>query len=248
MAEETKLTGKEVTSSPPPAKRTVPNIVASEGPVLAIVPRTLSEALEFARVVIAANLAPESLTHEKGKPLPPDMIMSRVVAVILGGCEIGLAPMHALQTLALINGRLHLWGSGVVALVQASGQLEWRKREEIGTVPDAKTPTAKFSEDYGVRVLMKRRGQDDPYVGEYTVGDAMRGHLWMNTNKKPWIEHPKRQLFWRAFQVAAHDGFDDFLHGIGIRELAGDEPVAPLPAPVVDTSFLDSPTPAAVVP
>lgn len=233
---------EEEAQAKPPAERKaappLPDIVAG-GKVLPLVPRNIDEVLRYAKMVLLAGAVPDSLVKDGNKPLPENERIARVVSVIAAGSEVGMGPMSAMANIALINNRRYIWGQGAIAIIQSSGQLEEMTVEMIGAAPDNKTPTAQFADDFGIRVTMKRRGQAQAYVGLYTVGMAKRAHLWMNTNKKPWIESPERQLYWRAFHTAAVDGFADCLSGLGIRELASDEP-PPAPAPV-DTSFLDAP-------
>jgi hypothetical protein len=205
---------------------------------LPLVPRNIDEVLRYAKMVLLAGAVPDNLIKDNtGKFLPENERIARVVSVIAAGSEVGMGPMSAMANIALINNRRYIWGQGAVAIIQSSGQLEEMTVEKIGAPPDNKATTAQFSEDFGIKVTLKRRGQAAPYVGVYTVGMAKRAHLWLNTNKKPWIESPERQLYWRAFHTAAVDGFGDCLSGLSIRELAGDEP--PPPPTRVDTSFLD---------
>lgn len=213
-----------------------PDIIAGAR-VLPLVPRNIDEVLRYSKMLLVAGAVPESLTKEKGRDLPEKEVVARVVAVISAGSEVGMGPMSAMANIALINQRRYIWGQGAIGLIQASGALEEMAVEKIGAAPDNKTPTAQFADDFGIKVTLKRRGQAQAYVGLYTVGMAKRAHLWMNTNKKPWIESPERQLYWRAFHIAAVDGFADCLSGLGIRELAEE----PRPVPrITDTSFLDA--------
>lgn len=129
------------------------------------------------------------------------------------GLEVGVSPFQAVQNIAVIKGTPRIYGDLGAALVQASGNLEWQKVDEIGE-PDTDT--------FGIRVTMKRREQDELYVGEYTVGEAKLAGLWGKTTRKgeptPWVTHPKRMLYWRAWTFAARDGFADCLKGLAIRE------------------------------
>ena len=221
-------------------RRQRPELVAG-APILAIVPRNIDEVLRVADLILVAGIVPDNLRRDGGRELPNNEVVSRVVAVIMAGSEVGMGPMASLANIALINKRRSIWGQGAVALLQKSGVLEDMKIENIGIAPDPSGATATFKDNFGKRVTLKRRGQSEPYVGEYTVGMAKRAHLWMNSSKKPWIESPERQLQWRAFHFAATDGFSDCLMGMMVREVAEDliaEPVA------VDTSFLDDAPPA----
>lgn len=214
-------------------------------PIRAIVPRTIEEVFRIAQAFILANIIPDNLAKEGGQRLPEKEIASRVVAVIMAGSEVGMGPMSALANIAIINKRRAIWGQGAVALLQNSGVLESMKVERIGTRPSDGAATGQFSDDFGIRVTLRRRNQDESYVGEYTVGKAKRAHLWMNTSKKPWIESPERQLQWRAFHFAATDGFADCLNGMMVREVAED--LMPEVPARTDISFLDD-TPAALPP
>lgn len=209
------------------------------------VPRNIDEVLRYARMLLVAGAVPDSLAKESGQKLPDNEIVARVVAVIAAGSEIGMGPMSAMANIALINKRRLIWGQGAVAVLQASGQLEDMRVERLGQQPGDEIQTAQFADSFGVKVILKRRGQPTPFIGEFTVGQAKRAHLWGNVNKKPWIEHPERMLFWRAFNNAASSGFGDYLAGLGIREVF-DEP-APQ-TQITDTSFLDAPKREEVVP
>lgn len=221
-----------------PVQERRPDIVASDK---GFVPRNLDEVARFARMLLLAGAVPDSLTKEGGRQLPNEEVIARVVSVIAAGSEIGMAPMAAMANIALINKRRLIWGQGVVAVLQASGKLEDMKVERVGQQPGDSIQTLQFADDFGIRVVLKRKGRPTPFTGEFTVGQAKRAHLWGNTNKRPWIEHPERMLFWRAFSYAATEGFSDCLSGIGVRE-AYDEPPA-LAQIATDTSFLDTPSP-----
>jgi hypothetical protein len=227
-----------------PARPPRPDIEAG-AKVLPLVPRNFNEVARYAKMVLLAGAVPDSLAREGGHQLPENEIVARVVAVIAAGSEVGMGPMTAMANIALINKRRLIWGQGAVGLLQGSGQLEDMQVERIGPAPSASIATAQFADDFGIKVTLKRKGQPTPYIGEFTVGQAKRAHLWLNANKKPWIEHPERMLFWRAFQTAVSSGFGDCLSGLGIRE-AYDEP--PPVRQITDTSFLDAPRREEVVP
>lgn len=216
-----------------------PDIVAG-GEVMALLPRNIDEVFRYAKMLLLAGAVPDSLTKEGGRQLSNEEVVSRVVATIAAGSEIGMPPMAAMANIALINKRRLIWGQGVVAVLQASGQLEDMKVERLGQQPGAESQTVQFADGFGIRVTLKRKGKPTPFIGEMTVGQAKRAHLWMNTNKRPWIEHPEQMLFWRALSKAAGAGFGDCLAGLQIREVY-DEP--PAPPPITDTSFLDTPSP-----
>jgi hypothetical protein len=234
MADEVKETTTAPAATAPSEPR--PEIIAG-GKVLPLIPRTVEEAVRYARMVITAGAIPDSLAKDSsGKPYPPKELISRVVTVVLAGAEVGLAPMRALASVALINKRAVVWGEGAIALLHASGALEEMVVERIGTDPGNSTPTAQFHDSFGIRIILKRKGQSTPYTGSYTVGQAKRAHLWLNPKKATWTEYPDRMLFWKAFHQAATDGFADCLSGLGIRELVEERPAPPR---ITDVGFLD---------
>lgn len=231
----------DTAASLPAVARPKAELVAG-APIVPIIPRTIDETFRIAQAVLIAGAIPDALAIERGVNLPEKEVVSRVVTIIMAGAEVGMGPMASLANIALINKRRSIWGQAAVALIQSKGVLEEMKIERIGTQPGADASTAQFPPDFGLRVTMKRRGQAQPYIGEYTVGRAKRAHLWMNPKKAPWCEHPERQLQWRAFHLAATDGFADCLMGLMIREVAEDLSAPPA---MTDTSFLaDNPPPA----
>lgn len=208
---------------------------APKAPLLAgarvqpIVPRTVDEVARVARAVIVAGLAPNSYEGRTA-----DETASRVMVGIMKGAEVGLAPITALSTIAIINGRPSIYGDGAVALCQASGKVESVDAHYEGQ----ETPDG-FPDNFTAVYSILRRGQDKPYVGRFSVADAKRAKLWQNPRKAPWMEHPKRMLMMRARAFALRDGFADCLSGLAIAEEAQDMP-APAPAPV-NADFLNDP-------
>ena len=207
--------------------------------VLPLVPTNFNEVVRYARMVMLAGAVPDALAKESGRQLPENEIVARVVTVIAAGSEVGMGPMTAMANIALINKRRLIYGQGAVAVLWASGQLEDFKVDKVGQLPGDSITTANFADTFGIRVTLKRKGQPTPFTGDFSVGQAKRAHLWLNVNKKPWIEHPEQMLFWRAFHIAATAGFSDCLAGLGIREVYED--AAPAPPQITDTSFLDAP-------
>lgn len=72
---------------------------------------------------------------------------------ILKGMEVGYGPATALQIIMIINNKPCLYGDGASALVNASGKIEWQKKE---TTQDSWAP------GYKVTITMKRRDQTEP--------------------------------------------------------------------------------------
>lgn len=200
-----------------PAPKQRAELVAGN-PVAPIIPRTIDEVSRIAKAVIVAGLAPDSY---KGSP---DETISKVIVGIMKGAEVGLPPLTALANIAIINGRPCLYGDGAVALIQASGKVEkWKERWEGDEGKD----------EYTAICELWRRGQTEPYIGHFSLGDAKRAKL---LTKGPWVMYLQRMLMWRARTYAMRTGFADCLAGLSIAEEVRDMPEAPKP---VDTAFLE---------
>lgn len=174
--------------------------LASGGAVRAIVPQDFDGAWRIANAVVKAGMAPAGLdTSEKA------------MVAIMHGMEVGMTPMAALQSIAVVNGRPTIWGDGAIGLVRGSGKLEWIK-ERIEGQGDAMTAVCE----------VKRKGEPDPIKATFSVADAKQAHLWNKTGRNgqptPWVTYPKRMLAMRARAFALRDAFADVLRGLGIAE------------------------------
>lgn len=220
MAEETEV--EEVT--PGAIMPVLMGQIAVQEDVQYIIPQTIEEAYQFAR--LAVHVAPDSYGGD----------IKKVTLAIMAGMEAGVQPLFALRNIAIINGRPTMYGDLLLALVQSKNLIERQIVREIGPAFDETWELNKWPDDYGFTVSIWRRRQEEPYVGKFTVGDAKRAKLWLNTKKPPWIEHPKRMLLTRARTFPLRDGFADALGGLAIREEIEDMAAERAPA---DTAFLD---------
>ena len=179
----------------------------------------------------------------------------QVVIGLMKAMEIGVSPISGLSNIMIVNNRPSVWGDLAQAMVQRSDVIANHSKEEIGERPAPGLELKDWPDSYGWRVSFWRKGQESPYAAEYTVADARRAQLWMNTKKLPWITDPSVMLFNRARARALREGFADKLFGMGIIEeqrdfepieapqaqltapesgkprLADDEPVTALEAP-----------------
>lgn len=214
-------------TTPETSKLPKAELIAGER-VAPIIPRTIEEVARIAQAVIVAGLAPDSYRGSNQQETA-----SKIMIGIMKGAEIGLGPLTALANIAIINGRASLWGDGAVALVQASGKVKEWSEEWTGT---------EGQDDWTAICTIWRAGQDAPYIGKFSWGDAKRARL---TTKGPWVQYPGRMLMWRARSYAMRSGFADCLSGLAIAEEAQD---LPPPAPVAaDTSVLDDDAPSAEI-
>lgn len=201
----------------------LPNIAAGGG-VRAIVPQDFESAWRVANVIVRSGMAPRGLdTPEKA------------MVAIMHGLEIGLTPMAALQSIAVVNGRPTVWGDGALALVRGSGLLAWMQEYFEG---------AEGTDGYTAVCVMQRAGEPEPIRRTFSIGDAKRAGLL--GKEGPWRQYPKRMQQMRARAFAVRDGFADVLRGVSIREEMLDVETttrAPTPAGPPSPSAPPSPPP-----
>ena len=207
-AQNTALTVHDGGQQSAPAVPKTPLVAG--GTPKALVPVDFDGAYRIANVVHRAGMAPASLDT-----------LEKVMVAILHGLEVGLTPMNALQSIAVINGRPTIWGDGAVGLIRASGLLEYM--QEFYEKEDT-------SEMKAVCVV-KRKGEPKEVRTEFSMADAKKADLL--GKKGPWQTYPKRMLKMRA-RWALRDTFSDVLKGLSLREEVEDiersnaEPEAPV--------------------
>lgn len=161
-----------------------------------LAPRSLPEAMEFARLMASSDMVPRDY---RGKP-------ANVLLAVQMGADVGLSPMQAIQSIAVINGRPALWGDALLAIVQAHPHCEGVEEDY-----DTETDTA--------TCVVRRRGRR-PVVRTWTPEDARRAQLWGKAG--PWTQYPQRMLSMRARSWACRDAFPDALRGLASAEEVSD--------------------------
>ena len=164
-------------------------------------PATISEAMEFSKMLADSSMVPRAY---QGKP-------QDIMVCVQWGYEIGLAPMQALQNIAVINGKPSVYGDAAMALVQASPVCEGV--EEFMEGEGTPNPVA---------VCIANRKGRKPVTARFSVEDAKRAGLW--GKQGPWQAYPKRMLAMRARGFALRDAFPDVLKGLITAEEAQDFP------------------------
>lgn len=182
----------------------------SGGAVRAIVPTSIEETYRMAKAIAHAGWAPRSYALDQKKPWE-GMDESKIVVGIMHGLELGLTPIAALQSIAVINGVPSIWGDGALAIVQASGLmidfLETPLKDEKGKVT-------------GYTCTAVRRGMASPITHTFTLEDAAAAGLLGKAG--PWQEYRSRMLQMRARAWTLRAGFADVLRGLSFAEEAQD--------------------------
>ena len=172
-------------------------------------PTTLTEAIQFSEMLASSSMVPRAY---QGKP-------NDVLVCLQWGYEMGMAPMQALQNIAVINGKPSMYGDSLMALVQASPTCE--NIEEYFENEGTPNPVA---------VCIAKRKNRKPVVAKFSVEDAKRAGLW--AKQGPWSAYPKRMMQMRARGFALRDAFPDVLKGLISAEEAADFPDEAKPQPV----------------
>jgi hypothetical protein len=202
---------------------------------LGIAPRTLEEGWRLAQLMAKSSIVPEAFRNH-----PEDTL----VAIQLG-IEVGLAPMSALQSIAVINGRPGLWGDGFLGVIISSPYYVNHREVFIlddGTEVDDITHPSQLTDALTASCTFWRRNKPEPTTRTFSVLDAKRAKkkdrpLWGSPG--PWTDYPARMLRMRARGWAGRDTFPDVLRGIKPVEELLDYDESPPP--------VERPTPRRVV-
>ena len=152
-----------------------------------IAPRSLAEAKELATTLSTARTIPEALQKS-----PAD-----VLATVMAGAELGLAPMQSLRGIVLIKGKPTLSADAMGALVKSRREVcEYLVLD--GT--DAKVAT----------YTTKRNGDPKPTTMSFTIEDAQRAGL----NGDNWRKFPAAMLRARALSAICRAVYPDLLLGV----------------------------------
>ena len=137
-------------SAKPPAKPLTPG-----GALAAFVPQDSAQLFKLAETLAqSGDMIPKSF---QGNP-------NAIVAAVMRGMEIGLAPIQSLASIAVINGRASLWGDALPALMQRAGHHVDVEYEGEG---DKLTAIATLTRgDTGKRVVRSFSLADAPAVAE----------------------------------------------------------------------------------
>lgn len=159
---------------------------------------TFDDALKFAHAIAKTAFAPKGSTPES------------LVISMQFGFELGLNPLQAIQSIAVINGKPSVYGDAALGLVQAHPAYESMREWAEGS-----------NGNMVAHCAVKRRGQEEQ-VRSFSVEDAKRANLWGKPG--PWQAYPQRMLQMRARGFALRDTFADALKGLITAEEAQDYP------------------------
>lgn len=164
------------------------------GALAALVPDNIDSAFRLAQALAqSGDMVPKAF---QGNP-------NATMAAIVRGMEIGLAPMQALASIAVINGRATIWGDAIGALVQRAGH---HVDVEIEGTDDKMTAVATLTRGDTGKQIVRR----------FSMADAKRAGLL--GKQGPWQQYPQRMISHRARSWAVRDGAADALMGLQVAE------------------------------
>lgn len=188
-----------------------PALVAGSA-VSAIIPTSIEECFRLSEAIHSAGMSPYGLDTPQ-----------KVMIAMMSGLELGMPPMMAVQSIAVINNRPCMWGDALIGVVRNSGVCTFIKEWIEGTGDDR----VAFCET-------QRKGELDPVVRQFSVDDAKRANLWQTEarvtktgkgggtyekdNDSPWYRYPQRMLQMRARAWCLRDVYPDVLKGMQVRE------------------------------
>lgn len=197
----------------------------NDSSITIISPRNLAEAKELATTLSAARTLPEALQQK-----PAD-----VMAIVMAGAELGLAPMQSIRALVLIKGKPTLSADAMGALVKSRRDVcTWlRLVESSATIATYET---------------LRNGDPGPTRLSFTIEQARTAGL----NGDNWKRFPDAMLRARALSALCRAVYPDLLLGVYDPEELDAAPaprevnappvvVAPQPSPPVDAQVVDAP-------
>ncbi len=171
--------------------------IQAGGQIAALVPQNIEQAFRLSQALAqSGDMIPETY---RGNP-------QKIMAAVMKGMEVGLAPMQSLASIAVINGRPSIWGDAIPALVQRAGH---HVDVELVGEGDAMTAVATLTRSDGRKI-----------VRQFSVADAKLAKLWGKAG--PWQNFPSRMLMMRARMFAARDGAADALMGLQMSEEVAD--------------------------
>lgn len=161
--------------------------------------QSLDTYMQLAEKLSKAELVPH---HYRGKP-------NNILVAIQWGMELGLTPMRALQSIAIINGKASIYGDELLGLVKSHPAFRGCEEKVKDNVA-----TCTIKRDIHGEIEVTQR--------TFSKDDAVKSKLWGKAG--PWQQYPDRMLQMRARGFAIRDAFPDAIKGIITYEELRDYP------------------------
>ena len=184
---------------------------------IGLTPNSIHEAESMAELLASSSLVPD---HFKGKP--SDCFMA-----IAFGVELGIPPVTALTSIAVVKGKPTLYAATMVALILSSGKCKYFRRIKSD----------------GNTAIYETVRRDDPEPMRYEFSQAHAKAAGLAEGKGGMYgKYAKQMLEARAKSYLARDVYPDVLHGLSSYE----EIDAMEPKRAVDVDRFDKPAEGAI--
>src|SRR5258708_25456809 len=127
-----------------------------------LIPKSIADVRETARLITLAEWAPDSYRDLEG-----NYVQQKIELAIMQGATVGLGPIAAVQSIAVIEGMPTIWGDGALALVERSGLLEDMVEEYETHAEEGLTAIC----------TMRRHRRPTPILNRLSSALADRAHL-----------------------------------------------------------------------
>lgn len=183
--------------------------VGTSREVIPLVPSDLDGAWRMAIIFATSGLLPKS--YGTGEI---DAMASKAFLAMQLGAEVGLSPMQAIQSIAIVNGQPSIWGDAMLGLVRKSGLMN-----------EYSEKTYKEGDKKNWKAVSRARRGDEVVETTFTWQDAITAQL----AGKPgtWQSHPGRMLLYKARAFTLRDLFSDVLKGLthSVEEMEGENEI-----------------------
>jgi hypothetical protein len=168
-----------------------------------IKPQNYGELMQFSALYAQSGLAPKSFENSASK-----------LAIAISMCmELGRPIITGLADMAVINGKVSVYGDAALALVRASGLLVGFKEWEDGEP---------YKDGWTFRCHMGRKDTGEEREGVWSWEDSKRAGFDKNPPPSPWARFTRRMMTFKARNFIMRDLFADVLKGMRLVEDAQD--------------------------
>jgi len=159
-----------------------------------------------------ANVYVKSGTLPKGYDTPEKVVAASQMAI-----ELGLKPLTGLKNIAVINGTPSLWGDAPLALVKASGLLEYIDEFFVDEKQNKICLENKNLDAVIFAAVCKSKRKTEPkeVVSIFTKKDVEKMGVG---GRDVWVKHFAIMIKRKARAINLKDNFPDILSGISIAE------------------------------
>lgn len=171
--------------------------VVAGAQIRSLIPTSFEGAWRLAQVICRSPFCPKDINS-----------VEACASAIMLGLDVGLTPIQAVQSIAVINGRPSVFGDAALALCLANPLCEDVIEEFSGDLADETT--------WLYTCTAKRKGRAKPVIATFSYADAKTAGLLDKAG--PWKQYRRRMIQLRARAFALRDAFPDILKGLAIRE------------------------------